>query len=120
MPNRTATVFQRLRSLKGAWILVMFAVLIKVASTTACTLDGPSTVAIASVAVAASHADAGPDEGCLLGEPGGCHCACAHAVALPSAAPVVALVTLLPFIQAHPPAAPSVRAPASPLRPPIA
>jgi len=124
----TARLFQRLRLHRGAWMLVVFAMLIKVAASTACLLDGPRTVvagaqagtAIEAQFIAATTADSQDDEFCQLGEPGGCHCACAHAVTMPAASFDTVASALLPSIHAHAPVAPSMRPMASPLRPPIA
>lgn len=128
MSNRAPTVFQRLRTLKGAWVLMVLALFIKIASATACTLDGPSVQRLAggpalATDVASVQADArgsDADEVCLLGEPGGCHCACAHTAALPSTAPLVVMVDRPASSQVHVPAAAATGVPTSPLRPPIA
>jgi hypothetical protein len=126
MHARTASLFQRLRSHKGAWLLVLAAIMIKVAAATVCVLDGPKVVALATSQAVAAQADATHassatgDEDCLLGEVGGCHCACAHAATLPATAPFVASLVIPPTISAHPPVSPSPRVSPSPLRPPIA
>ncbi|UPG94338.1 hypothetical protein [Luteibacter aegosomatissinici] len=127
MHARTASLFQRLRSHKGAWLLVFAAIMLKVAAATVCVLDGPKVVALAASQVATAQADvtthastATDDEDCLLGEVGGCHCACAHAVTLPATAPFVAAVAIPPALSVHLPASPAPLVSPSPLRPPIA
>jgi len=124
----TTRLFQRLRLHRGAWMLVVFAMLIKFAASTACLLDGPrifvdgdqSGATTETQSLVATSADSQDDESCLLGEPGGCHCACAHAVTMPAASFDTVASALLPSIHAHAPVAPSMRPMASPLRPPIA
>src|SRR4051812_7070664 len=134
MHRTLPTIFQRLRRHKGGWMLLIAALVIKIAAGTACVLDGPgfasaapvdgytavldtaqANVGSADVGAAADNADA-----CLLGEGSDCHCACAHAAALPTTAPAVATVVRLPEVVSHLPAAPVALATRSPLRPPIA
>lgn len=109
--------------------MLLFAALIfKIAAGTVCVLDGPSLASSPSssdhtLTVGAVQADTltGEDEeACLLGESSGCHCACAHAVAMPMDAPSVAAVVGLPDVVKHVPAAPVPLVAPSPLRPPIA
>lgn len=126
MHSRNAILLTRLRLHKGAWMLVFAAMLIKIATATACMQDGPrAVVSMDATGVSQSvetQADTLADQGddCLLGEGSGCHCACAHAMALPAVAPSLALLILPPTVEVHPPVAPSLRAIGSPLRPPIA
>lgn len=124
MHARPVNVIQRLRSHKGAWMLVIAAILIKVMTATACMLDGPRIVDAAAVVASetTTQAQTIDDQGddCLLGESGGCHCACAHAMTLPAVAPDVVLAVLPRSVESHPPVTPVVRANASLLRPPIA
>lgn len=121
MRATTASFFQRLRLHKGAWMLVALALLIKFAASTACLLDGPGAAAAGDVAhVAATVTIDGDGDGCLLGEAGGCHCACNHTVTLPPSTLSIVASTLLPTLDPHLPAAPLLRPAASPLRPPIA
>ncbi|HEY4090474.1 MAG TPA: hypothetical protein VGN46_03090 [Luteibacter sp.] len=109
-------------------MLVALAMLIKFAASTACLLDDPGNFVGTSHAGATSEAawaaavtnDSQGDESCILGEPGGCHCACAHAVTLPATSFDTVASVLLPGIETHAPVAPSLRPTASPLRPPIA
>jgi hypothetical protein len=123
-----ASFFQRLRRHRGAWMLVALAMLIKFAASTACLLDGPIAGPLAgeSSAVTVSGTPVADvtmsfdDEHCVLGEAGGCHCACAHAVTLPAYALSISASAWLPGIDSHPPVAPLLGASVSPLRPPIA
>ena len=105
-------------------MLVFAAILIKVTAATVCMLDGPRVAASAttvgvSQAMETQSVD-DQDDDCLLGENGGCHCACAHAMTLPAVTPGVALAILPLSVEPHRPVAPSLRPVASPLRPPIA
>ncbi len=127
MSRHPATLLQRLRLHKGVWMLLALAVFIKVASATVCLLDGPRLVLIADarlatadVVVGADPVAVSSDEVCLLGEPSGCHCACAHASTLPAPALAVASTVVIHSVDIHLSAAPSMRSLASPLRPPIA
>ena len=109
-------------------MLLFAALMIKIAASTACLLDGPALVSVApsnghSLAIATAQADAvtsGDTEICLLDEGKGCHCACAHGAALPMVAYAVATLVSLPEVVSHVPAAPPYPAPSSLLRPPIA
>jgi hypothetical protein len=128
MSRTLPTLLQRLRRHKGGWLLLIAALMIKIAAGTVCVLDGPRvasnvppgdhTTIESVVAAATSSADEG--DTCLLGEAGGCHCACAHATALPATLPVLAAVIGLPAVVSHLPAAPRLLFNRSPLRPPIA
>lgn len=109
-------------------MLLIAALLIKVAAGTICVLDGPGQSSVANASeqtltlgtTQADMASTNDSDGCLLGEAGGCHCACAHAVALPATFPVLAAVIGLPMVISHLPAAPTPLVSPSPLRPPIA
>jgi hypothetical protein len=127
MSRSLPTLLQRLRRHKGGWLLLIAALMIKIAAGTVCVLDGPRVASsgpsgghtnIASVVEAATSADDG--DACLLGEAGGCHCACAHATALPATLPALAAVVSLPIVVSHLPVAPTPLFNRSPLRPPIA
>ncbi|MDF4003430.1 hypothetical protein P3W33_08515 [Luteibacter sp. PPL552] len=117
---------QRLRTHRGVWVLLAFAVFLKIASASACLLDGQGIAMIPGPEGNATHLVAVADAGavsvddCMLGEGGGCHCACAHASTLPAPGLVVAAHLAVDSIDIHPPIAPTVRILASPLRPPIA
>jgi hypothetical protein len=121
-------MYQRLRHHKGGWLLLIAALMIKIAAGTVCVLDGPRlassepsgghTQIVSALQAATSSADDG--DACLLGEAGGCHCACAHATALPATMPALVAVVGLPAVVGHLPAAPTPLFNRSPLRPPIA
>lgn len=127
MSRFPATLLQRLRAHKGVWMLLALAVFLKVASASVCLLDGPEIVtasgnqSIAATLIASTDSSAtSADDACLLGESGGCHCACAHASTLPAPGLVVAAHFVIPSVEVHPPEAAEPRILASPLRPPIA
>ncbi|QWT19703.1 hypothetical protein KPL74_18375 [Bacillus sp. NP157] len=120
MTAPSATLFASLRRLRGAWLLVAAALVIKLLSGTACLLDGARVAATDVVQVMQAQAADEGDPGCLLDERGGCHCACAHAAALPSHIATLAAYLPAPARHAHVPVEPSPQVPGSPLRPPIA
>lgn len=109
-------------------MLLAFAVFLKVVSASVCLLDAPRIATIpttqagtAQVAAVAAESDmTSSEEACLLDEANGCHCACAHASTLPASALAVMPHFVASSLHSHPPAAPSMRTLASPLRPPIA
>lgn len=125
------SLLSRLRRHRGLWLLAVAVLMIKLTAGTICLGDGPglrlaSTAATAtslygvSLDVAEHTAPAGAKGDCLLGEPGGCHCACAHSVTLPTTA--LASITTMEVRFASP----AIRAGFTPamtgslLRPPIA
>ena len=113
----------RLRRHRGVWMLALAVLLFKVAMSTFCALDGPR-VAFADGSPAAPIAavqgtDADADDYCALGEGGGCHCTCAHAVALPTHASVIAATERPSRLHLAVPAGESPAFARSPLRPPI-
>ncbi|SFW23363.1 hypothetical protein SAMN02800691_0441 [Luteibacter sp. UNCMF366Tsu5.1] len=128
MTRLVPTLLQRLRRHKGGWVLLFAALMIKIAASTVCVLDGPALVSVSpssghTLAVAAVQADvasSGDTEICLLDEGNGCHCACAHGAALPMACHAVATLIRLPEVVSHLPEAPPYPAASSLLRPPIA
>lgn len=122
MPSHLPSLLSRLRRHRGLWAVAALVLLFKLASSAVCLGDSavlaqaePGTAAVA-VASAASVPDASP---CLLGE-AECHCACAHALPVPAAAPAL-MAAPLPATSVLP-AADSLRITRidSPLRPPIA
>ncbi len=128
MSRPLPTMYQRLRRHKGGWLLLIAALIIKIAAGTVCVLDGPRLASstpstphtLTLNALEANTPSTDDGETCLLGEAGGCHCACAHATALPTAMPALAAVIGLPVVVSHLPAAPLSPVNRSPLRPPIA
>jgi len=129
MSRPAPSLLARLRRHRGLWMLAMAVLMIKLAAGTLCLADTPNgrvSSPPAAVATAQLPADitasAVNDDGgtCLLGEPGGCHCTCAHSVTLPTAT-VLMVSALHPHFDA--PALSSGFTPAvtgSLLRPPIA
>jgi len=125
------SLLSRLRRHRGLWLLAVAVLLIKLTAGTICLGDGPN-LRLASTAAtttsqhgvsldATEHAAATDAKGnCLLGEPGDCHCACAHSVSLPT----TALASITPMEVRF--ASPAIGAGYTPamtgslLRPPIA
>jgi len=129
MSRSTPTLLTRLRRHRGLWALAMAVLMIKLMAGTLCLADtpngrvasAPSAAAMAQLPVDMTASAVDDDGGtCLLGEPGGCHCTCAHSATLPTAT-VLAVSALHPHFDA--PALSSGFTPAvtgSLLRPPIA
>ena len=90
MTRATPPLLTRLRRHRGLWVLAVAVLLIKLVAGSICLGDSPAatwladTQATTSVpATIDSATAAAPDDNpCLLGEAGGCHCACAHALTL--------------------------------------
>lgn len=122
--SRPATpLLTYLRRHRGLWALAVLVLLFKLASSTICLADRPVALAasapVGSAMLVAS--DAQVDDGCLLGEAGDCHCACAHSLTVASSA--VALLPPLPLAPLHAARLAADHLPAfagSLLRPPIA
>lgn len=112
----------QLRRYRGLWLLAVFALMFKLVGGSLCAADGVSydTQAQRSAVVQAAADVAGDDGDCLLGEGGACHCACTHAVPLPTMVTFHLAAEVLP--SELPAAASGYRAEptASLLRPPIA
>lgn len=95
MSRTSPPLLTRLRRHRGLWVLAMAVLMIKLVAGTICLTDGPgkgvvAQTTIASIAVNAAAGEAAADDlgGCLLGEAGDCHCACAHTMPLPATAPL--------------------------------
>lgn len=129
MPHPPSLLFAHLRRHRGLWVLAVAVLLIKLASSTLCLVDGPgvqgstatpSWVNTTQPIVGSELADLAASDDCILGEGSNCHCACAHTATVP----VVAVVATAFFTaRVSPPltladAVPG--APATLLRPPIA
>ena len=131
MFHPTPSLLSRLRRHRGLWLLAVAVLMIKLTGGTICLGDGPELRLAATTAAATSLYDVSLDAteyaapadakgNCLLGEPGDCHCACAHSVTLPTTA--LASITTMEVRFAFP----AVRAGYTPamtgslLRPPIA
>ncbi|MBS0513926.1 MAG: hypothetical protein JSS16_00415 [Proteobacteria bacterium] len=119
----------RLRRHRGLWVLAAIALLIKLASGMICLADGQAvtsaaidpavvcTTMMASIDIASTTDDG---DTCLLGEAGGCHCACAHNVPLPSTTIAAVAVVAVGFYSLSPHSEFAPAANGSLLRPPIA
>lgn len=123
MSPRSLPLLSRLRRHPGLWVLVVAVLLIKLVSGSVCLADGgerDTSRAHVAVTVEAAPAAQGGDGDCLLGEGASCHCACAHAAALPAS---VALAVGMPAASFATPSVDAGRVPdatRSLLRPPIA
>jgi hypothetical protein len=107
----------------------MAVLMIKLASGTLCLADGPGariaadTAATGAMALMLDSASAdlsGAPDDCLLGEGAGCHCSCAHSIALPMnvALSVQAMPVFFPAPATSPGFVPAMTG--TELRPPIA
>ncbi|TAM61492.1 MAG: hypothetical protein EPN49_06775 [Rhodanobacter sp.] len=79
----------RLRRHRGLWMLAVAVLLIKLVTSSICLGDGlkarlvdAKAATSALVVMDSATTDASDESACLLGEPGGCHCVCAHALTL--------------------------------------
>jgi hypothetical protein len=100
----------RLRSSRRLWLLCVLTLLFKLATGSMCMADGVHIPSSTTTAVDVAVSDDGSDGDCVLGERGGCHCACSHSVPVPSSIavvpPVVAVssdwqVLSLPYAPTH-------------------
>ncbi len=116
-----ARLRRRLRACVG---LFAFLVMAKAVLATSCLIDGATEAVAGSRAASAtlllSATDSGDDGACWHDGAAGCHCACAHGVALPSAAHAVVPVPALRAIPVTLPLRFVSSSPGSLLRPPIA
>ena len=95
MYRSAPSLLTRLRRHRGLWVLAMAVLLIKLVSGSICVADGPgarfasttATTTTLTADTAVSTVSTDEANTCLLGEGGGCHCACAHSVTLPASAP---------------------------------
>ena len=129
MLRSSPPLLARLRRHRGFWLLAMAVLMIKLASGTLCLADGPGaqfaadrvTTGITTPALDSTSAGVpGSPDDCLLGEGAGCHCSCAHSIALPMS--LVLSVHAMP-VSFHAPATSPGFVPAmtgTELRPPIA
>lgn len=125
MHRHAPRLLTRLRRYRGVWVLALAVLLFKVAMSTFCVLDGPRVafggdVAVDTIVAGAAVGTDDDSDYCVLGEAGGCHCTCAHAVALPSHDGTVAVMVALSPLAAPLPPTLSPAIVRSPLRPPIA
>ncbi|MGF6709353.1 hypothetical protein QFZ41_000317 [Luteibacter sp. W1I16] len=121
MRRPSPRLFTHLRR-RDVWMLALAVLLFKVAMSTFCVLDGPRVAFSGDGASVTAASNVTLDDGdlCVLDEGKGCHCTCAHAVALPVATTTVTVPSLVSRVG---PALPVTAPPAfarSPLRPPIA
>lgn len=118
----TPRLFTRLRRQRGVWVLALAVLLFKLTMATFCLLDGPvaASVDTATAAVSVATSDSAPGDTCVLDEGAGCHCSCAHNVAVPSTMP--AMLAGVPHVHVTAMLRTGVTPgyERSPLRPPIA
>jgi len=127
MSVRSSSLPARLRRHRGLWVLAVAVMLIKLASSTLCLVDGIRlqagttlpTAASAVLVVAADSASSANKDPCILGEGSNCHCACAHAVTLPATSVVAIAFPALSDMPSLVVSSAGLGAPASLLRPPI-
>lgn len=111
----------RLRRHRGAWLLAMAVLVIKLVASTFCIMDGPRIASVPATAIQSIDNTAAADDGaCSLGEGSGCHCACAHAVAMPVSATLVPALLAVDIVTPRVSSTTVLRVPDAPLRPPIA
>ncbi|TCV93812.1 hypothetical protein EC912_1045 [Luteibacter rhizovicinus] len=120
MHRPSSSLLQYLRRHRGFMVLALMVFFVRLAAATVCIEDGPGVRTGFDGGVTVSAPSDLPDGDCLLGEQGGCHCACAHA----SPMPATAIARLTPidtsFVEtvSHPDT--RQRATGSLFRPPIA
>ena len=101
MSRSPPSLLSRLRVHRGAWLVCVLTLVFKLFASSVCLADDSLTTlsdpsGSPQVVAVSDAAEPGlGDAGCVLGDAGGCHCACAHAVPLPplaaASAPVAAL-----------------------------
>jgi hypothetical protein len=91
------------RRFRGLWALAVLALVLKLFGSTLCAADSQRYGTAADTertavvqTIAADSAGSEGSDGCLLGEGGACHCACAHAVPLPAVVSLGIAASLLP------------------------
>lgn len=127
MSSPSLPLLKRLRRHRGLWALVVAVLLIRLVSGSVCLADGGErdgfsgrSVAAAAMTVQAPSQAASGDGDCLLGEGASCHCACAHAVSLPSTMMLAVGAPDAPFLVSSVDAGRVPAVAGSLLRPPIA
>jgi hypothetical protein len=127
MSRSPPSLLSRLRVHRGAWLVCVLTLAFKLFASSVCMADdGLATLSDRSgspqVVAVSDAAELGlGNAGCVLGETGGCHCACAHAVPLPPLTTAPTPVAVLSSSEWPPIAPHCVPAhTASLLRPPIA
>ncbi|MET4674792.1 hypothetical protein [Luteibacter sp. ME-Dv--P-043b] len=113
-------LFSRIRRQRGLWVLALAVLLFKLTMATFCLLDAPRVASLADGNIAVATAEAGPGDTCVLDEGAGCHCSCAHNVAMPAALPAVLAGVPHSHVAVKPDAVLVSAYTRSPLRPPIA
>lgn len=95
------SLLSRLRVHRGAWLVCVLTLVFKLFASSVCLADdglatlsdpagSPQVVAVSDAAEFGLG-----DAGCVLGDAGGCHCACAHAVPLPPVTTAPAPIAVL-------------------------
>lgn len=126
MPRSSPPLLKRLRRHHGLWRLCIVVLLFKLVTGAVCLADTPSSAQVlaidSAVALVQPQVDTAHDDGaeaCLLGEAGGCHCACAHAAPLVAHSTSTDFRAPIDFIRAAFPSGYRPLASGSLLRPPI-
>lgn len=113
MVQSSRPLFTRLRRHRGLWVLAVFVLLIKLSASTLCLADAPEkqfaqTTTVSALSLTTGTIDiplpAEDADSCVLGEVNGCHCACAHALTLPS----TMLSVVAPFYATAKPSSPAL------------
>ncbi len=129
MPPVSTPLLAQIRRVRGLWALVAIAFLLKLVSSSLCISDGLNSGAkldgdqriYASQIVGEPTPVVSVDSGdCVLGEGSSCHCACPHAVPMPSVLATVGGAQIVQNVFPQPALANLATPVASFLRPPIA
>ncbi|HKT27374.1 hypothetical protein [Dyella sp.] len=87
MKRTQLPLLTRLRRHRGLWVWAVAVLLFKVMTSSICLADPLTSISAAQANTPAQlssiNTSTPDDAGCLLGEAGGCHCACAHNMPVP-------------------------------------
>jgi hypothetical protein len=125
MPRAVPPLLTRLRRHRGLWVFAVAVLLIKLVSSSICIADAPASAytaaqAAGTTAVVDAPIHAEPQQDCLLGEGGGCHCACGHTLTVPASAFMAWVPPAFGFTATPLPPGMQAATVGSLLRPPIA
>jgi hypothetical protein len=126
MPRSAPPLLTRLRRHRGLWVFAVAVLLIKLVSSSICIADvsassyttTQATTAVVADVAAPVHAE--PQQDCLLGEGGSCHCACGHTLTVPANAFMAWVAPAFAFTANPLPPSTQAAFVGSLLRPPIA